>query len=76
MSATAAEQIEASMALLLALHRLYGEDGDDVFECGCGAKSPAEALEEDFGEQLWHESHVATHLAAVVVGAIRGERTA
>jgi hypothetical protein len=57
------------LAALLAAHRLYGEDGDDVFECGCGAKSPVEALEEDFGEQVWHERHVAELLAARVADA-------
>ena len=46
------------IAALLAEHRLYGDEGDP-YECGCGLLAPDAAYEEDFGELLWHETHVA-----------------
>jgi hypothetical protein len=55
----------------LAAHRLYGDiEAGDGPECRCGAKPLDERWqEEEWGEFVWHERHVAEALA-VARGAV------
>lgn len=48
---------------ILAEHRGYSDDEEDLDECGCGLRTPDEAHEERFGDLLWHEAHVAEQIA-------------
>lgn len=47
------------LAALLWLHRLFGDADEPADKCGCGAVPPEGAREEPFGEECWHDEHVA-----------------
>jgi len=59
------------LAQVLAEHRLFGGlDGGDDPECGCGATPPEDWWGEDFGDLVWHESHLAIAIDPVVARLI------
>lgn len=46
------------LAELFWLHRLFGDQDDDPI-CGCGAAPPEDAWEVSFGQERWHDEHLA-----------------
>ena len=68
------DAMSEQIAQLLAAHRLYGEEGDDTFECGCGLTSPDDCWERDFGEAIWHQAHLADAIAAHIGAVLDGLR--
>lgn len=58
------------LAALFWLHRLFGDWDDDDPTCGCGATPPDDAREEAFGDQRWHDEHLAAAVAAALAAHV------
>lgn len=60
------------LAEVFWLHRVFGDWDDDELTCGCGATPTEEAREEPFGDQRWHDEHLADAVRAYSPGRSQG----